>query len=470
MKNLALKRYTFLLLVPMLFYACSGSETGESPQTTNQFTGADGEVKLMTVDPGHFHASLVQKYGYDQVDSVAYVYAPEGSDGLQRHLDRIEQYNNREEDPTNWVEEVYTGPDFFEKMIEEQPGNVVVLAGNNAKKTSYIKQSVDAGLNVLSDKPMVIKPERFSMLKQALSQAHENGILLYDIMTERFEITTLLQRKLSRDTDVFGTIVEGTPENPAITKESVHHFFKYVSGQPLTRPGWFFDVDQQGEAIVDVSTHLVDLILWETYPGQGIDTTDVQVVQADRWATEMTPDEFQKVTQMESYPEYLQEDLDENNNLQVFANGSFVFTVNGVHGKVSVEWNYQAPEGTGDTHYSIMRGTKANLVIRQGEEQNYVPTLYVEPIDGNGGDEYESALKDAIDEISQEYPGLSLTSSENGWQIQIPEEHRVGHEAHFAQVTEQYLQYLVDGEIPEWERRNMLTKYFLTTQAYEASR
>ncbi|WP_434084225.1 putative oxidoreductase C-terminal domain-containing protein [Fodinibius salsisoli] len=454
----------------MVFYSCSNSDSGNGETSSNKFTGADGEVKLMTVDPGHFHASLVQKYGYDQVDSVAYVYAPDGSDGLQRHLNRIEQYNNRTEGPTNWVEEVYTGADFFDKMIREQPGNVVVLSGNNAKKTQYIKQSVDAGLNVLADKPMVIKPEKFPMLKEALSTAHENDILLYDIMTERFEITTLLQRALSQDTDVFGSIVEGTPENPAITKESVHHFFKYVSGNPLTRPGWFFDVDQQGEAIVDVSTHLADLILWETFPGKGIDTTEVEVVQADRWATEMTPSEFKKVTQIEAYPEYLQEDVSQDSILNVFANGSFVFTVNGIHGKVSVEWNYQAPEGAGDTHYSIMRGTKANLVIRQGEEQGYVPTLYVEPVDGNGGNDYEASLKSAVDEIAQEYPGVSMESSPNGWKIIIPDEHRVGHEAHFAQVTEQYLQYLKDGEIPEWERKNILTKYYLTTQAYQASR
>ena len=275
---------------------------------------------------------------------------------------------------------------------------------------------------------------------------------------------------LSQYPDVFGSLEKGTPDNPAITKESVHHFFKSVSGQPLIRPGWFFDVDQQGEAIVDVSTHLVDMILWETFPGEGIDTTDVQVVQADRWATPMTPDEFKKVTQMEPYPDYLREDVDGENNLQVFANGSFVFEVNGVHGKVSVEWNYQAPEGTGDTHYSIMRGSKANLVIRQGEEQNYIPTLYVEPLDENTGSQYETALQQAIDEITEEYPGVSLSSSPNGWQVDIPEEHRVGHEAHFAQVTRQFLQYLAEGEIPEWERKNMLTKYYLTMQAYQKSR
>ncbi|GAA5520299.1 hypothetical protein Asal01_00230 [Fodinibius salicampi] len=455
-------------MLSLAFYSCSNSDSDNNASPENEFTGADDEVKLMTVDPGHFHAALVQKYGYEQVDSVVHVYAPEGKD-LELHLDRIEQYNNREENPTNWVEEVYTGPDFFEKMLEERPGNVVVLSGNNAKKTQYIKQSVDAGLNVLADKPMVIKPEKFPMLKEALAQAQENDVLLYDIMTERFEITTLLQRKLSQYSDVFGTLEKGTPENPAITKESVHYFFKYVSGNPLIRPGWFFDVDQQGEAIVDVSTHLVDMILWETFPGEGIDTTQVEVVEAERWATEMTPGEFEKVTEMEPYPDYLEEDLNDENNLEVYSNGSFVFKVNGVHGKVSVEWGYESSEG-GDTHYSIMRGSKANLVIRQGEEEDYVPTLYVEPVNDNSGDQYEAALQDAIDEIAEEYPGLSLNETSNGWQVAIPDEHRVGHEAHFAQVTEQYLQYLVDGEIPEWERKNMLTKYYLTTQAYKKSR
>src|SRR5699024_11863080 len=125
--------------------------------------------------------------------------------------------------------------------LQEKPGNVVVLAGNNAKKTSYIKQAVDAGLNVLSDKPMVIKPQNFPILKAAMQEAREKGVLLYDIMTERYEITTLLQRRLSQNKEVFETIVEGTPDDPAIIKDSVDHFLKKVSGEPATRPGWFFD-------------------------------------------------------------------------------------------------------------------------------------------------------------------------------------------------------------------------------------
>jgi len=65
-------------------------------------------VKLITVDPGHFHASLVQKSAYPQISSDVYVYAPEGPD-VQQHLDRINAYNKRATDPTKWNEIVYKG-------------------------------------------------------------------------------------------------------------------------------------------------------------------------------------------------------------------------------------------------------------------------------------------------------------------------------------------------------------------------
>jgi hypothetical protein len=79
-------------------------------------------------------------------------------------------------------------------------------------------------------------------------------------------------------------------------------------------------------------------------------------------------------------PAYLKKYSDEKKNINVMSNGEINYTVKGIHAKVSVIWNYKAPDGTGDTHYSIMRGTKANLVIRQGAEQQYKPTLYIEPL------------------------------------------------------------------------------------------
>lgn len=454
---------SFVILgVVVLLMSCNGGK-----ETTMNFTGAKNEVKLMTLDPGHFHAALVQKKMYEQVDPVVHVYAPEGPD-VQDHINRIEAYNTRDENPTSWILEVYTGPDFLDKMLEEKPGNVMVTAGNNELKTEYIKATVDAGINVLADKPMCITKADFELLKEAFDSAKEHDVLLYDIMTERYEITTMLQKELSMMPEVFGELVVGSVDEPAVTKESVHHFFKYVSGNPIKRPAWYFDTTQQGEGIVDVATHLVDLIQWECYPEEILDyETDVEMLVANRWPTKVTLEQFEKVTRLSEFPDYLQEHIDDDGILNVYSNGEFIYKLKGKHAKVSVIWNYQAPEGAGDTHYSIMRGTKANVIIRQGEEQNYKPELYVQDVTNDSN--FGSTLEMAIDKIAETYPGVAVEKAGDEWHVLIPEKYHVGHEAHFGQVTDKYLRFLVDGKLPDWEVPNMIAKYYTTTTALEVA-
>ncbi|MBA7674594.1 hypothetical protein ES703_82814 [subsurface metagenome] len=91
-------------------------------------------------------------------------------------------------------------------MVDDKLGNVMVTAGNNGKKTEYIKTAVDAGINVLADKPMCINAGGFALLKEAFASAEENDVLLYDIMTERSEINTILQKELSLMPSIFGKL------------------------------------------------------------------------------------------------------------------------------------------------------------------------------------------------------------------------------------------------------------------------
>jgi hypothetical protein len=53
--------------------------------------------------------------------------------------------------------------------------------------------------------------------------------------------------------------------------------------------------------------------------------------------------------------------------------------VRGVHVKLDVLWDYEAPAGAGDTHFAAYRGTNSCIEIRQGAEENYRPELYVKP-------------------------------------------------------------------------------------------
>jgi len=441
----------------------SGCKTKPGNTETNSFDGSPGEVKLITLAPGHFHAALVQKTSYPQVDTAVAVYAPEG-DELKQHLQRIDDYNNRAKNPTKWEESVYTGSDFLSQMALNTTGNVVIIAGNNRDKTAYIKASLEAGKNVLADKPMVVNSSNFETLKQCFNIAAKKGVLLYDIMTERFEISTMLQKELSQITPLFGELQKGTPEQPAIVKESVHHFFKEVSGKPLIRPAWFFDVNQQGDGMVDVGTHLVDLVQWECFPDQILNyKSDVQIIDANRYPTILSPQQFKQATGADTYPDYLQKDV-KYGNLEVYANGDFTYTLKGVHARVSVIWNFAAPTGGGDTHFSIMRGTKADLIIKQDAEQKYIPSLYIESKEAA----LEQRVTEAVALIAENYPGVTAQKvSDSSWEVIIPQQYRNGHEAHFSEVTQRYLQYLQDGALPQWEIPNMITKYYTTTKALE---
>lgn len=458
-------RFLTVILIVCSIFSCSTNKTGETVEAESKDSNT---IKLITLDPGHFHAALVQKTMYANVDSVVHVFAPEGND-VKEHLKKIDAYNTRAENPTRWQEEVHTGTDYLDKMLSAKPGNVVVIAGNNKLKTEYIKKSIDAGLNVFADKPMAINSESFELLKQAFADARSKDLVLYDIMTERFEITTLLQREFSQLPEVFGELQKGTPQDPAVTKESVHHYSKIVSGSPLIRPAWFFDVEQQGEGIVDVTTHLVDLVQWECFPEQTINQSDINITAARHWKTNITPAQFEKVTGLKSYPDYLKKDVDEKGTLGVYANGEINYQIKGVNAKVSVIWNFEAPAGAGDTHFSIMKGSKANLIIRQGKEQNYKPLLYIEPV--NKDDKaFEADLQGALSKVQAKYPGVGVERSGEIWTVTVPEKYHNGHEAHFGQVTEKYLEYLQHKNMPAWEVPNMITKYFVTTQALEIAK
>jgi len=428
---------------------------------------AKGDVKLITLDPSHFHAALVQKSMYPGIDSVVYVYAPKGL-GLDEQLNYIKQYNSRTEEPTHWVEKVYNGNDYLQKMLDEKKGNVVVLAGNNLLKTEYIKKSVDDGLNVLADKPMAINIAGFETLKQAFANAKEKGVLLYDIMTERSVAASILQKRLANTSSLFGELEKGTIDSPGVIMESVHRYFKQVSGKPLIRPDWFFDPLQQGDAIVDVGTHLVDLVQWVCFPEVSFDyTKDISIQSSKIWPTPIDLAQFSIITNEDHFPDFLKKYVKDDSILLTHGNGSIDYTIKGIHSRITAKWTYDAPAGAGDTYYSLLRGTKASLEIKQGAEENWKAVLYIWPNSQKDMSDFATTLTDAIKDINKDYPGVSIEKYKNGFKVIIPEKYDQGHESHFAEVMKRYLQYLKDGRLPVWEEPDMIAKYYTTTKALE---
>jgi predicted dehydrogenase len=351
-------------------------------------------------------------------------------------------------------------------MLADRPGNVVVIAGRNRAKIDLIRASVEAGFHVLADKPWIIETADLPKLEETLETAERKGLAAYDIMTERYEITSIVQRALVNDDAVFGEMVEGSEDDPAVLMESVHHLMKIVAGVPLRRPPWFFDVRKQGEGLTDVGPHLVDLVQWVLFPEQAIDhRSGVRVLDGRRWPTVLSLEEYQRVTGERRFP-----DVPEASGAKIeyFCNNSVLYKLRGVHVKLIAVWNYEAPPGAGDTHYALFRGTKARVEIRQGADEGYFPELYVVP--ERPGEEIGSALRRRIDSLASEYAGIALEDQGVRYHIVVPDVHRVGHEAHFAQVAKRFFRFVRGEGLPPWERPNMLTKYFVTTQGVELSR
>jgi predicted dehydrogenase len=423
---------------------------------------------LITLEPGHFHAALVQKEMYQGVAETVHVYAPLGPD-LLAHLRRITAFNSRADNPTSWRLEVHAGPEPLQRLLRDRPGDVVVLSGRNRGKIDRIKAAVDAGLHVLADKPWIISPDDLPTLQAALETAESRGLIAYDIMTERYEITSILQRELINDPEVFGEPEPGDEREPGVFMESVHYLSKTVAGAPLRRPAWFFDAAQTGEGLTDVGTHLVDLVFWILFPGRAIDAgADLRLCSARRWPTRLDAAQFQQLTGETSFPDFLAPSL-VGGALDYCCNTRVSYAVRGVHVGLNVIWDYEAAAG-GDTHFARFRGSRSRVEVRQGAEQGHRPELYVTA--GRLGDRAVArAVARRVEALQTRFPGVAVRERAGDTQVLIPDRYRVGHEAHFGEVTRRFMACLRDrSALPKWEKANMLARYHLTTHGVRLAR
>jgi predicted dehydrogenase len=406
---------------------------------------------------------------HPEINPIVNVYAPKGPD-LEAHLKLIKSFNKRSKNSTNWDERVYRGSDYLQKMLRDKAGNVVIISGNNTHKMNYILSSVEAGFNVFADKPMAITRNDFKHLYRAFEIAQEKKVLLYDIMTERYSITNIIQRELAQNPRIFGTLEKGSPEKPAVVMESIHQLHKKVDGKTLKRPDWFFDTRHQGGAIADVGTHLVDLVQWMCFPDQIIDwRNDIKIISSKCWPTKLSIDQFNVITGLNEFPDQLKEYVTSDNYLMANKNGEVIYTLRGVHAKVRTLWNYEAEPGASDTHLSILRGSNANLTVMQGMEKKWRRVLSVEKKIPVSKDEFKKRLRGSISSLRQQWPGLDVKTMGNISEIIVPEDAETNHEDHFAHVTERYLRYIVDGQLPEWEVYGMIAKYYTTTEANDTA-
>ena len=141
---------------------------------------------LVIVNPGHFHAGLILRRRHADLSRDVYIFSEAGSD-LDNYMKLVNAFNERADEPTDWIYHVYTGEDFLEKAVAAAEAKIVdiaVFAGRNDQKVYYLDAMHKAGCAILTDKPVTINSDGAAVLENAVKRG---GKPIMDIMTGRQE-------------------------------------------------------------------------------------------------------------------------------------------------------------------------------------------------------------------------------------------------------------------------------------------
>jgi Putative oxidoreductase C terminal domain len=425
--------------------------------------GAPLERHMIVLDPGHSHAASVFAQGIPGLSDEVHVYAPPGAE-VDAFLRSVSAFNQRPHNPTHWQIKSFIAPDFLKRMSLEPPGNIVVISGRNDRKINFILSSLRAGQNVLADKPWIIDSKDFPLLETALTLAEQRHLVAFDCMTERFNIAYRIQRELIRDPDVFGLPLPGTASDPAVVLQNLHSLVKFDRGKVNLRPSWFLDIRQQGEAMADVGTHLVDLEIWSLFPDRAIDyRRDVKILQATQSPIFLTRPQFERLTGEQTWPIFLQAAV-RNDQLEYACNNSALFTIRGIYTTISDRWEYESVGALNDSYLVVYRGSHSTIRVRQSKLENYVAELDLIPNLETDASSLKSALERRLKRLSDMFPNLAAQIREREIRVVIPKEDRERGGSSFSQLVEQFLDYVRNpNELPRWEKPNILAKYYVTT-------
>ena len=422
---------------------------------------------LLFYEPGHFHAALVLRRSNPRVQPDVHVYARPSPD-RDAFLALVATFNARDDEPTSWRVHVHDdGDDLLGRLIEEKRGNAVILAGRNDHKIDTIAALHAAGLHVLADKPWALNEAAIAPLTMITAGTPES-VLAMDIMTGRHDVIARLRKLLIADPELFGSFRDG-PE-PTIEIGSIHHLLKTVNGEPLRRPAWYYDVRVQGDGLVDIQSHMTDQAQWLLESDRPYEyTQDVQLHRAQSWRTPVPLDLYQRSTGQSEFHPTLQLNVT-GDVLHYGCNGVIDYHLRGVSVRQTAEWRPVEPDGSGDQHHTVIRGTRADVVVRQGLETGFRAELHLRAIDDADAPSIQTLLAIRTQQWRAAFPGLDVHPSDIGSQLDIPPSLHTPHEAHFAMVLESFLDYLDAGTWPKELNAAIRTRYTLLANAHQLAR
>jgi hypothetical protein len=219
----------------------------------------------------------------------------------------------------------------------------------------------------------------------------------------------------------------------------------------------------QGGGAVDIPTHLVDQAQW--WLDGAADAP--RLLSARGWSTRVPLDVFARVSGAPAVPPALA-DAVEGGALRVFSNAELVYRLAGVTARAVARWDVSTPPGGGDSSRAVLHGRAATISLAQTAETGFRRRLLVEA----RGDAAATAraLAAALGAARPELPGIAARPCGDGLhEVTVDAGPDGGHEAHFALLLAELLEWIDAGHRPAALAARTLAKYELLAAAAAAT-
>ncbi len=136
----------------------------------------------------------------------------------------------------------------LDELLQKSGANTLLTAAINSDKADIIVKAIDAGLNIIADKPLVTTMDDLDRIVDALGRNKQ--VKLYLMLSERYNPVLVTAKKII-DAGEIGQVVNIINMRP-------HRL------NPQDRPAWMFDSKQYGGIINDIGVHDIDVAVWFT--------------------------------------------------------------------------------------------------------------------------------------------------------------------------------------------------------------
>jgi predicted dehydrogenase len=258
-------------------------------------------------------------------------------------------YDNENKESTEEASIKFNAPvyDNLNELIYNSGANTLLTAAINSDKADIIVKAIDAGLNIISDKPLVTTMEDLNRIIDALKR--NNGVKLFLMLSERYNPVLVTAKKLIAAGEI-GDVVNIINMRP--------HRLK-----PESRPAWMFDSKLYGGIINDLGVHDIDIAAW-------LGDSDVDEVLAASVSNK-------RFTEISDFNDNGQAMLKLKNGCIVFIMGSWLtpdqyphhgemkFIIHGTHGQIVAD-----PQNGSVILYSDSKKQHKVKIVKSAE--NYV--------------------------------------------------------------------------------------------------